>query len=543
VLADSHSSLACSGGLLVLYRCPRSPLTALLLLLAPILAGLAVTPPKSPAQAAGDRDPLPQGAVLRLARVAPDPGGKVLALALAPAGKLLATGHGDGAVRLWDAATGKALSRLAEGKSPITALAWLPDGRRLLSADATGLLVLWDQQTARALRQFRLAGGVGRAASLALSPDGRTAAFGGSRVQLVDVETWKELDKLPAAGYFLVFAPDGKTLVTASERKEVRTALTAWDTKSRKPRRRYPWPKAPQFEDQLTALTVTPDGRSVVSGNQDGVVQLWETATGDEQIPYWTHPLAVTALAVSADGRYLASAGDDRLVRVRNLVSGWQVLRLKGHRGRITALAFTPDGRRLLSASEDGTVVVWRGPDPEAQEPPAELSAKDLEQAWEALAGQDAKAAYRASRRLLSAPPASVAFLRTQLRPVAPLEPGKAERLVADLDDAQFAKRERAATDLEKLGRLAEPALRKALVGKQNEEMRRRVFALLARLAPEEMSTDELRQGRALEVLEYAGTPEARQLLLALARGAPGPLLTIGASAALERLKRHGPSR
>src|SRR5207248_265543 len=115
-------------------------------------------------------------------RVAPGPGGKVLALALAPAGKVLATGHGDGTVRLWDAATGKALSRLAEGKSPVTALAWLPDGRGLLSANAEGLLVLWDSQTAQPLRQIRHAGGVSRAASLALSPDGRTAALGGARV-------------------------------------------------------------------------------------------------------------------------------------------------------------------------------------------------------------------------------------------------------------------------------------------------------------------------------------------------------------------------
>jgi WD40 repeat protein len=529
-------------------RCPRRrgpclPLTALLLVLAPVLAGLAATPPASSAQAAGDRDPLPPGAVLRLARVAPGPGGKVLALALAPAGKVLATGHGDGTVRLWDAATGKAVHRLEEGKSPVSALAWLPDGRRLLSANAAGLVVLWDHQTARPLRHIHLPDGGGRAASLALASDGRTAAIGRSRVQLADVETGKALANVREVGYLPVFSPDGKALVTATDRNEHRWALFAWDAGTAKLRRRYPWPKRPEFEDVITALTYTPDGRSVVSGSRDGTVRLWETATGGEQIPYWTHPLAVTALAVSADGRYLGSAGDDQLVRVRDLVSGWQVARLKGHRGRITALAFTPDGRQLLSASEDGTVVVWRGPEPEAQGPPVELTPQELETAWQALAGQDAKAAYRASRRLLGAPGASVAFLRTRLRPVTPLEPGKAERLVADLDDARFATRERAASELEKLGRLAEPALRQALAGKQNEEMRRRAFALLARLAPEEMSADELRQWRALEVVEYADAPEARRLLEALARGAPGPLLTTWASAALERIRRHKASR
>jgi dipeptidyl aminopeptidase/acylaminoacyl peptidase len=512
----------------------------LLLVLAPALAGLAAAPSASPAQAAGD--PLPPRAVLRLAPVAPNPGGKVLALALAPSGKVLATGHGDGTVRLWDAATGKALHRLAEGKAPVTALAWLPDGRRLLSANAEGLLVLWDQQTARAERQFRLAGGVVRAANLALSPDGRTAALGGSRVQLVDVEAWKELDRLPAAGYYLVFAPDGKALITASERKEVRTVFTAWDAGSRKPRRRYPWPKTPQFEDFITALAVIPDGRSVVSGNQDGLVLLWETATGDVQAEFWTHPRAVTALAVSADGRYLASAGDDKSVRVRDLVSGWPVARFQGHRDHITAVAFSPDARRVYSASADGTVLGWRGPESEPTEQPAEPKAEELQAAWKELGEPDARAAYRASRKLLGAPGASVAFLRGQLRPAAPLEAGKAEKLVADLSDAQFAKREQAATGLEKLGRRAIPALRKALAGKQSEEVRRRVLALLERLTPEEISAEEVQQRRALEVLEYAGTPEARRLLEELARGAPGPLLTAWASAALERLKRQRPA-
>jgi hypothetical protein len=528
-------------------RCPRRrgpclPLTALLAL-APVLAGLAATPPASSAQAAGDRDPLPPGALLRLERVAPGPGGKVLALALAPAGKVLATGHGDGTVRLWDAATGKALRQLRQDKLPVTSLAWLPDGRGLLSASVAGLAVLWDSQAGNKLRQFHFPEGGNRGATLALSPNGQTAAFGGWRVNLVDVVAGKALTKLRESGYFPVFSPDGKVLTTASERGEHRWALSAWDAGTGKRLRRYPWPAKPGHDDVISVLAYTPDGRSVVSGCQDGTVWLWETATGGEQVRYWTHPLPVTALAVSADGRYQASAGEDHLVRVRNLVSGWQVSRLKGHRGRITALAFTPDGRQLLSASEDGAVVVWHGPDPEVQEPPTELIAEEFEEVWRALAGQDARVAYRASRRLLGAPGASVAFLRGRLRPVVPLDPGKAERLVADLNDARFATRERAARELEKLGRLAEPALRQALAGKPNEEMRRRAFALLARLAPEEMSADELRQGRALEVLEYAGTPEARRLLEELARGAPGPLLTTWASAALERLRRHKASQ
>jgi hypothetical protein len=73
--------------------------------------------------------------------------------------------------------------------------------------------------------------------------------------------------------------------------------------------------------------------------------------------------------------------------------------------------------------------------------------------------------------------------------------------------------------------------------------MRRRIVTLLARVAPDEMTTAELQQWRALAVVEYAGTPEARRLLEELASGAPGARLTTWASATLERLRRHYPAR
>ena len=67
--------------------------------------------------------------------------------------------------------------------------------------------------------------------------------------------------------------------------------------------------------------------------------------------------------------------------------------------------------------------------------------------------------------------------------------------------------------------------------------MRRRIDAILGRRG--EPTPDRLRQGRALEVLEWLGTPEAGRLLEGLSAGAAGARLTGEAAAARERVRRR----
>jgi hypothetical protein len=82
---------------------------------------------------------------------------------------------------------------------------------------------------------------------------------------------------------------------------------------------------------------------------------------------------------------------------------------------------------------------------------------------------------------------------------------------------------------------LAEPAIRKALDGRPSAEQRRALEALLP--GPALLHSPEgLRQVRAVEALERAGSVEARDLLKRLAGGVEGARLTREARAALDRL-------
>jgi HEAT repeat protein len=111
--------------------------------------------------------------------------------------------------------------------------------------------------------------------------------------------------------------------------------------------------------------------------------------------------------------------------------------------------------------------------------------------------------------------------------------------MIAALDSDEFAEREKAMTELEALGDLAEPALRQALEEKASLEVSRRVERLLETLGGPVTSPETLQVVRAVEALERIGTPDARQLLETLAKVASQGRLVQEAKAALERLNRR----
>jgi hypothetical protein len=89
---------------------------------------------------------------------------------------------------------------------------------------------------------------------------------------------------------------------------------------------------------------------------------------------------------------------------------------------------------------------------------------------------------------------------------------------------------------LRDLGAKAEPGIRAALKANPTLEMRQRLEAILKTLDPwERLTGDALREMRAVQVLERIATPEARNILDRLAKGAP-MRLNRAAQEALARL-------
>ena len=109
----------------------------------------------------------------------------------------------------------------------------------------------------------------------------------------------------------------------------------------------------------VLAVTLSPDGRTLASGDYDGTIRVWDATTGEHKLILREHTEGVTCLSLSPDGRTLASGSWDRTVRLWDAETGEHILTFKGHKDGVRSVAFSPDGRTLASGSYDYSIQVW----------------------------------------------------------------------------------------------------------------------------------------------------------------------------------------
>src|SRR5262249_2863431 len=86
--------------------------------------------------------------------------------------------------------------------------------------------------------------------------------------------------------------------------------------------------------------------------------RLWDLGSGKEKVAVEGHWSAIRKIAVSPDGRLVATGADDGSVRLWEAASGRPVRLLSGHRGPITGLAYSRLDQ-LVSGSRDGDLRGW----------------------------------------------------------------------------------------------------------------------------------------------------------------------------------------
>lgn len=227
-------------------------------------------------------------------------------------GARLALGTADGAVRVWDVATARAIATIQLPLPGAAYASFSPDGTRLVTAGADGIARIWEADGGRALGEL-----AGHTADL------RDAAF----------------------------SADGATIATASRDKTVRL----WNAADGSARMLL------QHSDAVNSVSFSADGRRLVSGGHDGAAHVFDLASGQEiaTLRAADSDAEVLDARFSPDGARIVTGADDQIVRVWNAAGGTPLAELQRHLGAIRTVQFSADGARIFSTAHDATGRIW----------------------------------------------------------------------------------------------------------------------------------------------------------------------------------------
>ncbi|KAJ7609458.1 WD40-repeat-containing domain protein [Roridomyces roridus] len=284
----------------------------------------------------------------------------ILSVNMSSNGSRIAYGSFDGAVRVWDVATGSFVAPpFRRHTSGVLSVCYSFDDARIVSGSYDGDIWVWDAATGEP-RTGPFRGHTDRVWSVRFSHDASKVVSGsGDRSVRIWDATTTELLVGP------LMHPNVVRAVDISSKAPYRVvsgcdhgSCHIWDAETGAliagPIEAHRGP--------VTSVSLSTSGMLFASSSWDCVIRVWDGHTGKSVgEPFHGHagPIECVRFAPGDDG-CIASSSEDRTVRLWNARTGTPAAEpLVGHTGPVNSISFSADGRFLASGSTDTTLRVW----------------------------------------------------------------------------------------------------------------------------------------------------------------------------------------
>lgn len=205
---------------------------------------------------------------------------EVLTLALSADGKKLASGGCDRLVRVWDLVTGKLEHAVENHADWVFGIAFSPDGKYLITASRDKTAKIWDLGAKESVVTFPDHQNIVYA--VGISSDGKTGFSAGEDG---NVREWQATDANKKIGKQVRSLAGGKAIFRLAYHADAKTPLLAaagaddnvrlFDAATGASLKTLSG-----FSDWVFALAISPDGKLVAAGSNNGEVRVWKTGDG-----------------------------------------------------------------------------------------------------------------------------------------------------------------------------------------------------------------------------------------------------------------------
>jgi WD40 repeat protein len=318
-------------------------------------------------------------------------------------GRLIAAGYTSGTARVWDASTGLQLTLLSGNASAINSVRFNPGGSKVVTASDDGTIRVWHAQPRELRAQLASPHSSGTRPSqaytanynpagsrvVAVYASGKAAVFtsagrpvyhqgrrvvidppggvssarfnqAGSEIVTAganSVDRWHavgsnytQIQHIPVSkASYAAFSPAGtRVAIVTGEQAQVRSTQTGRLLRKLNPHHHFP----------LSVAVFSPNGRHVLTGDDNGQVEVWDANKGTELRRLGSAGPVITDVQFNRAGTEFATASDSGIVTIWSASTDRPILLIPACPSPNTA-SFSPGGGKIVVACGDGTAPVF----------------------------------------------------------------------------------------------------------------------------------------------------------------------------------------